>query len=331
MYESQVMPDSAGVGSLGGVETVSGCMKFAERPSTPPEVAKWRQSSVSVPGTRVIHPGYSEDFKDHDHQIVFGNTSDRIRDTTSQLLNQAGGGGALERIDLEQKEAVYLSKARDVLGKRFILGGMDIPDRCRDTSFAFGGQSKGIDESSKDIMCPIPCSNEDLARELYRKSHNAYDPGEQILRDYDWPVDPNTSRFGMRTQEGLLGSSSASVAAVLRGTDSIKERRIISKRVEDFHNTKDHLGHSRSLGHDHSHLARDHIFGKASQGQRDGEWNTKQCLEGMYPIEEQLPDSDLGCTLTPGFRNTGADGRVFGVPSIRTDLKSSYGDNHYSF
>ena len=31
---------------------------------------------------------------------------------------------------------------------------------------------------------------------MYLKSHKDYDPGEQKIRPYNWPVDPTDFRFG---------------------------------------------------------------------------------------------------------------------------------------
>lgn len=39
-----------------------------------------------------------------------------------------------------------------------------------------------------------------------------------------------------------------------------------------------------------------------------------------YPPEQQQPDADLGKSLREGWRNIAPEGKVFGVPSIRTDI-----------
>lgn len=58
-----------------------------------------------------------------------------------------------------------------------------------------------------------------------------------------------------------------------------------------------------------------------------------ELLHGGYTAEQQQPDADLGKSLREGFRNVlpaaadgsidagrGVGGRVFGLPSVRTDL-----------
>merc|ERR1719231_424384 len=41
---------------------------------------------------------------------------------------------------------------------------------------------------------------------------------------------------------------------------------------------------------------------------------------GTYEPEDQEPDSDLGKSMTPGFRNITTETRPFGVPSVRSDI-----------
>ena len=66
------------------------------------------------------------------------------------------------------------------------------------------------------------------------------------------------------------------------------------------------------------------IYGKKAQRSEAGEWGVGDCIRGDYTLEDQLPDKDLGRSLTIGFRNTGfADpSRRFGLPSVRIDVPS---------
>ena len=50
----------------------------------------------------------------------------------------------------------------------------------------------------------------------------------------------------------------------------------------------------------------------------------QQTIRGEYDEEDQKQDDDLGTTLTPGFRNIGGGNRVFGTPSIKTDMRSNF-------
>lgn len=54
-------------------------------------------------------------------------------------------------------------------------------------------------------------------------------------------------------------------------------------------------------------------------------WDTAEELMNGWPEDAAKPDASIGKSLKPGLRNTldgtRIDGKAFGVPSIRTDLK----------
>ena len=90
-------------------------------------------------------------------------------------------------------------------------------------------------------------------------------------------------------------------------------------KTEDFKNLSDQLGRVRNLGHG-SKESHPRVYGKASlpaQGRESTFNDARSCIEGDYTYDEQAPDSDLGKTHTPGFRNTTAESRAFGVPTVR--------------
>lgn len=51
------------------------------------------------------------------------------------------------------------------------------------------------------------------------------------------------------------------------------------------------------------------------------EWGVRECI-GNYTPDEQAPDRDLGKSIRPGWRNMAPETRVFGVPSIRSDISA---------
>merc|ERR1712187_412068 len=62
-----------------------------------------------------------------------------------------------------------------------------------------------------------------------------------------------------------------------------------------------------------------HRYGIASS---TSAYTARSCIMGYYPLEEQLPDQDLGLCTKPGRRNVTTETRAFGVPSIRTDVSA---------
>merc|ERR1719375_2573694 len=94
--------------------------------------------------------------------------------------------------------------------------------------------------------------------------------------------------------------------------------------------SQDHLGRIKKLG---NLVPNDpnHVYGKKSIRRGNGEWDAAACIQGSYSKEEQEPDTDLGKSLTPGFRNLTTEKRPFGIPSIRSDIpkyeRKSIADN----
>lgn len=172
----------------------------------------------------------------------------------------------------------------------------------------------------KSLIFPETTEDSLKGTELYRKSHGAYDVGEQRRRNYEWSVDPTTYRFGRKGATIALNGVSHEVHQALQSDLTNPAPVVTNKRVSDFRRSQDVIGMPRSLGQGLDKLTPDHTFGMPSNRGRQGDWDAAQCLRGEYTIDQQMPDRDLGKSITPGFRNSTHEARAFGVPSIRTDL-----------
>jgi hypothetical protein len=84
--------------------------------------------------------------------------------------------------------------------------------------------------------------------ELYKRSHGSYAPGEQRRRGYEWPVDPEMTRFGAKGDTIAFNGVSKNIADVLNGTQGGGPGVVNTKKVEDFRNMADILGQSKNLG-----------------------------------------------------------------------------------
>jgi EF-hand domain-containing family member B len=93
--------------------------------------------------------------------------------------------------------------------------------------------------------------------------------------------------------------------------------RCLRHQVEDFRNMADMLGQSKNLGQDSGKRPADLVYGKASGSKG---LSAAEVLRGKYKEADNLPDRDLGKSITPGFRNLSFTDRVFGCPSIRNDI-----------
>jgi len=314
-------PPVAGVTTKLGNETTENCMQLDERPTTPPEVRKWRKSNYAEPGKRVIHPGMIDDFagRDFDHP-KFGKIkveSDHVED----VWRQAGAESEYAQVKVSQKESIYYSTKREPLGKTYQRGHV-LPAETKQADFAFGKECAHPENQSKQLIYTPSELPTEGQKAQYIKSHGSFEPGEQRRRGYDWKgLDVTQHRFGigMGSHIALNGLAQGAVDAIRREDDLDP---LTSKRVQNFKNLQDKLGQSRNLGHGLNGFGKDHVYGKKSV-RSENEWDARTCLQGEYTEEEQEPDSDLGCTHTPGFRNITTQKqheRTFGTPTIRSDI-----------
>lgn len=95
---------------------------------------------------------------------------------------------------------------------------------------AFGVKTKSKLEPAKDIIFPAFDEAATKGEELYIRSHGSYAPGEQRDRHYKWPVDPVTTRFGVKGDTIAFGGVSKNINDILKYTDE-KPSALSVKRV----------------------------------------------------------------------------------------------------
>jgi hypothetical protein len=216
-------------------------------------------------------------------------------------------------------EAVYRSVQREKLGLSFSYQAL--PERTKGSEFAFGKPSVKDGTSAKEALCP-PDEVVDAEKEaVYKISHGAFAPGEQRTRMLDWDrtgVDPAVARFGRVSSKADKGGIAACLNPSLDPDGD--SSRIVPLRVEAHRQfVKDPLGKSRALGMAPYSRPPPERFGMSSKS--GASWGAAECLRGNYTEDEQMPDKDLGIATRPGFRNVPKDPeRVFGIPSLRTDV-----------
>lgn len=97
----------------------------------------------------------------------------------------------------------------------------------------------------------------------------------------------------------------------------------LNAQVENFKDMGDVLGKTRALGIGAEDIPEDFVFGRPSVLPSEfNVWGAAETITGEYGTEtnEKAALNDLGCSITPGFRNVTTEKRAFGVPSMRTDL-----------
>lgn len=293
-----------------------GCLTFDERPQTPPEVRKYRRSTNLEPGKRFQHYGLADDYNAMDlTDKIYGKTDKEVPTSAHDLLSHPKPS-ELDRMTMIRAESKYKTNKREPLG-RVPDRGIILPSKFTEEKEPFGEKSKSSSEPAKDLIFPNELLNDGKEEEIYKRSHGSYGVSEQLHRGYKWDIDPESTRFGRKGDTIALNGVSKNITEVLQGDLRDNRDSIVNmKQVEDFRNMKDILGQSKNLGQN-SFSRGDMVYGKANKGKGIG---AGEVIRGRYTDDDNMPDQDLGKSITPGFRNVSMEDRMYGCPSIRNDI-----------
>ena len=243
---------------------------------------KWRKSVYLEPGTRVIHPALVEDFPHgHEQGIIFGAMATHSGHRVEEIFN--GEEGDCQQVKRQQKEALYYKSSRMVpLGKSYNRGH-NLPEFMKDDGFRFGVTTTKCQDDAKSLLYSDNTQKEDNGMTNYVKSHGSYSPGQQRSRDYNWPIDPETTVFGDKGESTAERGISKGVSNALCMPQDNSGAAV---RASDKA--------SRSCA-----FPRDMVFGKIT---KDCNSSAAQCLQPVSN-KDHFKDDDLGKSVTPGFRN----------------------------
>lgn len=257
---------SAGLVTTMPDESTEFCVKpEPPRVQTPPEIKKFRKSFNEEPGAKQIHYGVADDpqppqtftygkkthASDHVHEVIKPNTLSGLTEFANKL-----------------KEDKYASAIREPLGQT-LTRNYQMPGTVYDPNFKFGVETIKSESAYTLIHPPEGRTAEDeKTRQMYYKSHGVTEAGEQIKRDYNWPIDKNNHRFGLPDPKQLNGAA-ISLQPETYGSSHPKTL-IVKKTVEDFRSTThEELGKPRNLGQGKPQIPQDHAFGSSSHPRDD--------------------------------------------------------------
>jgi len=310
-------------------DTAALCFTESERPPTPDHIRRFRKSYTGQPGKRVQHWGRERDPVPRPDGFAFGVKGNKDQGVDDLL------GGHLEPTTMQayqqmRAEMVYESAKTEVLGKG-LNRKYTFPEQIAgDPNYRFGLPGAGDQEPAIEIVFPpdAPSLSTTAAQTaMYKRSHGAYEPGEQRKRDYKWDkiqggIDPGSHVFGATAAVDYKNGVAKAMNPDLEFQSKVMPTQLMPKTVDDFRKVRaDELGTVRNLGLGDHGLPPDHVYGMSTQKFND--WGAKECLQGNYTVDEQMPDPDLGRSLrrgcAPDYVLT--SDRVFGVPCIRQDIQ----------
>jgi len=292
-------------------------------PRTPDNLgdARLKHRRRTKPGEITVHWGL-KDRRPPEAGNGYGSTPVKGEDVAQNF--KAGQVVGIAEYMQSRGESIYKSAVEEPLGIGYKRGHV-LPGFTKKTDFIGFGKSSTTDTPAKEVIFPrgIPPVTQDM-KDLYRRTHGNYDPGEMSHRNYNWPKavagDPHF-RFGasdapLAGERGFGAREALSVDA--EDDDGGYHRtRIVNKNSEDYKQVhEDALATSRNLMQSKPPVAPGHAFGRESGIDRT---HAGELIRGFYSDREQLPDHDLGKCTVQGRRNK-STGDPMGVPTIRHDL-----------
>jgi len=283
-------------------------------PPTPLHERRFRKSRI--PGEINVHHSLKDQKLPHE-DFPLGMRC--VRGSTTEDAVKAGQKFGIEEYKMGVAERCYESNVKEPLGKPYIRGHtLKMPE-------AGFGKSDVIDSDSKMVIFPVDNPKEtEEQRLLYRRTHNHFNPGERINREYNWPEESKDEYFRFGAGQRARGPEGEGVRLALsmdvEDDGLYKKTRLVQRVCEDYRNvvraplgTKIH----QMQGASGPPFPADHAYGIKST---TSDTTARSCILGYYGLPEQLPDRDLGRCVKPGRRNVTSEVRPFGAPSIRTDV-----------
>ncbi|KAL3146785.1 hypothetical protein ABBQ38_014767 [Trebouxia sp. C0009 RCD-2024] len=317
---------AAGDATRANADCTASCLSFDERPQTPDHQKKYRQSVLHEPGKIVRHFGVAED---PIHEGCFGRAT--IARPGESVADYIGSypQSSLAQWALQRSEDVYASSKREPLGRGYVRGHHIPAGLGAAVPFGVAVHAKELDKAGQAKAAMFPQANpagssrdpQDPSHHLYVTSHGAYGAGEQRHRHYDWDrtgLDPATHSFGLAPssdqQHGLKQALQPG-----QGPDA-SSAALCDQHWAQFQLTnRDELGQVKRLGMAGRELGEGHIFGLPSKHEAG---SVSSLLKGDYSPEQLQDDADLGKSVKEGWRNLGPAGRIYGVPTVRHDIKA---------
>lgn len=247
-------------------------------------------------------------------------------DTVAQTFVAGQKLGVAEYI-ATKKESVYYTNVREPLGRPWCRGHK-LPDKVLRPEFkGFGNASLMSAFGTKELVFPRDVQpDSDETKELYKKTHQSYGPGEPVQRHYNWPqaiVENPHHAFGVpeNVERGGGGTGAKTALNMDCGEEPLSYMKtpVVSIVQADYEQgAKDKLSTSRCTTRCVPPVPPGFFYGLRSAAD---DVSVGQLVRGNYSVDEQQPDRDLGRSIVPGRRNF-LTKVPLGVPTVRTDIKA---------
>jgi len=224
---------------------------------------------------------------------------------------------------ISRGEAIYNSTIHEPLGKSY-LRGHSLPAETHHPDFDGFGKKIPMTHRAKETIFPrdsVPES--ESSKDMYKKTHGDYEPGETVNRRYKYPkaVTENPHFMYGATDPVPFGSRGTGVHTALNmdrtENGNHEPTRVVKMASEHYRQVSgEHIGKSHNMMQGRPPVPIGHTYGVKN----NYDLNAGKLIQGFYSGREQQPDNDLGRCTVGGRRNY--DNKApMGVATLRTDLK----------
>lgn len=235
-----------------------------DRPSTPEEVKRFRSFNRPDVGMPRVFPVASKDpsvAKDLCHGVT-SKESLAVKD----LVNPPRAT-AFQALKEQQKESLYSSNKMSPLGKSHDHT-LNLPENL-DLDKATFGKTTIKEDSAGSMVNPAKTQDEvmaedQLGRDLYKRSHNSLEVGEMVDRNYDWSKFTRDMMYGVPTPHDNTGIEVRKAMHWIGDPQNMHKAQIVPKVVDDFRErTQPQLGKVHDSMAETLLVPKSHTFGVA--------------------------------------------------------------------
>lgn len=277
---------------------------------TPERIKPFRKLNTQQVGVSSIHYGIARDPRAPN--IRFGRPGEYSESV--KLCMQEDGAAGVAAAMLEMAERNYASRKLEPLGHS-AKPSTELPEYTKAENFTFGKPS-GSSENTKTLIYfngeAAPSSKS--ATSLHKN------------RGYDWAkagIDPTQHRFGRSTFDS---ETCGTTKSLIEAEDTSKSTHLVPLPVlHSYSLSAQPLGASRNLGFGNRTQKSDFAYGKTMKGD---EFGARMLMAncGEEPQEDEFLGKPITknkivmkCRREDAYHNA-TDDRIFGVPTVRTDI-----------
>ncbi|KAL0225280.1 hypothetical protein RCL1_003192 [Eukaryota sp. TZLM3-RCL] len=304
---------AAGIVEKGPRETTSTLFSNREiRPPTPSQMRPFRSSCIEV-GKSIKHIGLRND--QNPPPVSHG-----IKTKPDNVSIFPPQESLIQSNHREWAERRYQSCKKPLAHSRTVIE--EPPEFTQTQDFAFGIRNECHASSTvaKEILAVEEVSDDEETHQMYIKSHYKLNPAEQVKRNYNWTVDPNTFVFGEKSTVDYSGSQAKSCIQMGSDPRTVVTRSAVSSALKSC----------REIGTPkYRNSAPNHVIQNNSQVNSDSDSVPPalvSTIKNCFINEDELKDFRLDCTLAksiPGVKTVipNKEDVVFGVYGGNTNDK----------